>query len=76
MGKTITIDDAAYELLSSLKQGARDSFSQVIHRNIFRKADTCGELLDMSEDEPPPPVDPRALDRVMADRKRRSSGRK
>jgi len=46
MGKTITIDDDAYKLLSELKRGGRDSFSQVIHRHIRRKANTSGELLD------------------------------
>ena len=76
MGKTITIDDQAYELLSSLKTGKRDSFSQVIHRNIYRKANTCGELLDTYEDFPPPKVNMDILKRIAAERGRRSGGRK
>ena len=76
MGKTITIDDQAYEKLSSLKQGKRDSFSQVIHRSIVRKANTCGELEDAYENIPPPNFDAEVLDRIMKDRGRRSGGRK
>ncbi len=76
MGKTITIDDGAYDLLRSLKQGARDSFSQVIHRNIYRKADTCGELLDLMENEPPPKVNLEILKKIAAERGRRSGGRR
>ena len=76
MGKTITIDDQAYELLSSLKSGKRDSFSQVIHRNIHRKANTCGELIDAYEGVPPPKIDLQMLDRIEKGRGRRSGGRK
>ena len=76
MGKTITIDDAAYNLLSALKQGKRDSFSQVIHRNIARKASTCGELEEAYQDAPPPNIDLDVLDRIMKERGRRSSRRK
>ena len=72
MGKTITIDDQAYELLSSLKQGRRDSFSQVIHRNIARKANTCGELEEAYQNEAPPNIDLAVLDRVIKERGRRS----
>jgi predicted CopG family antitoxin len=76
MGKTITIDDQAYQLLSSLKQGKRDSFSQVIHRNIARKANTCGELEDAYQDASPPNIDLEVLDRMLKERGRRSGGRK
>jgi predicted CopG family antitoxin len=76
MGKTITIDDEAYDLLASLKTGKRDSFSQVIHRNIARKANTCGELLDAYEHVPPPEIDLERLDRMLQERGRRSGGRK
>lgn len=76
MGKTITIDDEAYKLLSSLKQGGRDSFSQVIHRNIYRKANTCGELEAIYDQLPPPDVDLARLDRIEKERGRRSGGRK
>jgi predicted CopG family antitoxin len=76
MGKTITIDDEAYKLLRSLKEGPQDSFSRVIHRNIHRKANTFGELLDIYEKMPPPNVDLQILDRIEKERGRRSGGRK
>ena len=76
MGKTITIDDEAYKLLSELKHGPRDSFSQVIHRHIRRKANTCGELLDLTESKPPPNVDLDILARIERERGRRSGGRR
>ncbi len=76
MGKTITIDDQAYELLSSLKTGKRDSFSQVIHRNVHRKANTCGEIEDIYDSLPPPNIDPEMAERYLKTRGRRSGGRK
>ena len=75
MSKTITIDDDAYKLLASLKQTERDSFTKVILRHIHRPAETCGELLDLMENEPPPSVDQKMLKRVAEDRGRRSGGR-
>lgn len=76
MGKTITIDDQAYELLSSLKTGKRDSFSQVIHRNVHRKANTCGEIEDIYAKLPPPNIDPGVAEQYLKERGRRSGGRK
>ena len=46
MGKTITIDDEAYKLLSSLKRRGGDSFTKVILRHLNRPADTGAELLE------------------------------
>jgi len=76
MGKTITIDDDAYKLLSSLKRGARDSFTQVIMRHIHKPAETCGELLDATANDPAPRVDLGVLKRIAANRGRRSGGRR
>ena len=76
MSKTITIDDDAYALLASLKQGTHDSFTKVIRRHVYRPAETCGELLDAMENEPPPKADPAILDQIAKDRGRRSGGRK
>lgn len=76
MGKTITIDDDAYQLLLSLKQGGNDSFTKVIRRHVYMPAETCGELLDASENDPPPAVDLKILDKLAATRGRRSGGRK
>lgn len=74
MGKTITIDDEAYKLLSSLKQGKRDSFSQVIHRIV--PARNAGELMDYYDSQPPPQFDPAKLQNVKEQRSRRSGARK
>lgn len=76
MGKTITIDDKAYALLVSMKQGFRDSFTKVILRNIHKPLETAGELLDAYEQLPPPDVDLTVLKRVAKGRGRRSGGRK
>ena len=76
MSKTITIDDDAYTLLVSLKQNGRDSFTKVILRHVHRPAETCGELLDITDAEPPPVVDLRILEAVAKGRGRRSGGRK
>jgi len=54
MSKCITIDDDTYKLLRSLKHGPGDSFTKVIRRNVYKPLDTCGELLDSYEQDPPP----------------------
>ncbi len=77
MSKCITIDDATYELLRSLKQGPRDSFTQVIRRNVYKPLETCGELLDSYESDPPSHrADLHKLNRIERERGRRSGGRK
>jgi predicted CopG family antitoxin len=75
MSKTITLDDDAYKLLVSLKQGNRDSFTKVILRHVHKPAETCGELLDAVENDPPPDIDLHKLDRIARGRGRRSGGR-
>jgi predicted CopG family antitoxin len=76
VSKTITIDDDAYKLLASLKQNGRDSFTKVILRHVYRPAETRGELLDLMENEPPPPVGTKVLERLAEGRGRKSGGRK
>jgi predicted CopG family antitoxin len=76
MGKTITIDDNAYKLLSSLKRDPRDSFTKVILRHIHKPAETCGELLEATENDPPPQVNLEVLNHLARSRGRRSGGRK
>jgi predicted CopG family antitoxin len=76
MSKTITIDDDAYQLLAKLKQGSRDSFTKVIRRHIIPPAETCGEVLEAMDRQPPPALDVRALARIEKERGRRSGGRK
>ena len=74
--KTITIDDDAYQLLSSLKQGKGDSFTKVILRHVRKPCDKAGELLDYYEAKPPPDIDWAILDKIAAARGRRSGGRR
>lgn len=74
--KTITIDDDAYELLSSLKLEKGDSFTKVILRHVRKPCDTAGELLDFYAGKPPPDIDWGVLDKIAAGRRRRSGGRK
>jgi len=76
MGKTITIDDDVYRLLLSLKEGTRDSFTKVIRRHVHKPLETAGELLDYYEQQPAPVIDQAALERVRAERGRRSGSRK
>jgi predicted CopG family antitoxin len=77
MSKCITIDDATYKLLLSLKEGPRDSFTKVIRRNVYKPLETCGELLDSYENDPPPQkADLDRLSRIERERGRRSGGRK
>ena len=75
MGKTITIDEDAYQLLSSLKRPAGDSFTKVIRRHLNRPADTGAELLDAMEQLPAPDVDLAMLRRIKRERGKRSGGR-
>ena len=76
MSKTITIDDDAYKLLLSLKQGAGDSFTKVIRRHVHKPLETCGELMDAYDQFPPPTVNLKVLDKVVKERGRRSGGRR
>ncbi len=77
MSKRITIDDDTYKLLRSLKQGPGDSFTKVIRRNVYKPLDTCGELLDSYEQDPPPQrANLEALRRIERERGRRSGGRR
>jgi len=76
MGKTITIDDDAYALLSSLKRRPGDSFTKVILRHLNRPADTAAEILEAMDRLPPPEVDLKVLKQIERERGRRSGGRK
>jgi predicted CopG family antitoxin len=76
MGKTITIEDDAYQLLASLKEGPGDSFTKVIRRHVHKPLETAGELLDYYESVPPPKFDRAIAERILKERGRRSGGRK
>ncbi len=76
MGKTITVDDEAYALLVSCKEGPGDSFSKVIKRKIYVPIEDGRELMEAMENMPPPNVDLELMDKYMKERGRRSGGRK
>ena len=71
MHRNITIDEKAYNLLASLKQDPRDSFTKVILRHVRKPADTCGELLEAFEGYIPP-VEVADIDKFLKERGRRS----
>lgn len=76
MGKTITVDDEAYKILSACKEGPGDSFSKVIKRKIFVPTEDGRELLEAMEKMPPLNVDLELMDKYMKGRGRRSGGRR
>jgi predicted CopG family antitoxin len=76
MGKTITIEDDAYKLLASLKEGPGDSFSKVIRRHVYAPARSNAEILEDAETRQLPKADPRVLEIVEKGRGRRSGGRR
>ena len=77
MSQCISVDEATYKLLLSLKLGARDSFTKVIQRNVYKPLETCGEILDSYESDPPlHKADLKRLKRIERGRGRRSGGRK
>ena len=76
MGKTITIEDDVYKLLSFLKEGRGDSFTKVLRRHVHKPVENAGELLDLYENAPPPQADSARLEQLLKQRGRRSSNRK
>ena len=71
MRKTIRIDDETYELPASLKQGPRDSFTQVILRHVVPLSGTNTELREAAEETDPPVVDVGLPKRIRKERGRR-----
>lgn len=69
--RTITIGDDAYDLLKSLKQEG-DSFTTVIRKHVHKPLETCGEIADWYESQPPPPINLDRLERYQKQRGRRS----
>jgi len=76
MSKTITLDDDAYRLLASLKQGNRDSFTKVVLRHVHSPAKTNAELYEDAESRPLPKISLERAELLLKDRGRRSVRRK
>jgi predicted CopG family antitoxin len=70
----ITLSQPAYERLKKLKTHG-ESFSDVILRELPERANTAGELLELTERDEPPRFDEEMLEKVTKDRKRRSNRR-
>jgi len=68
----ISVTTEAYSRLKKAKIG-NESFSDVIVRELPESADTCGEVLNSLESNPPPPANPKLMKMVRAGRGRRST---
>lgn len=70
-------DDLVAKLAQEAERSRRSREKQalfLIEQGLSRRpADTCGEMLDRMEAEPPPNVDDKLLERFSQDRGRRSN---
>ena len=69
--KTITLNDEAYRRLKQAKRKG-ESFSEVVIRTMRERGNTDGEILDLSERDPPPRFDETLMRQVIQGCKRRS----
>jgi predicted CopG family antitoxin len=69
---TISVTTEAHKRLKSLKEG-KESFSDVILRELPQKARNAGELLDILMSRPTPAADPTLMEEVRRNRGRRSN---
>ncbi len=72
--KTLTTGDEAHQRLKRHKLPG-ESFTQVILRELPEPLETAGDVLDFLRAEPPPRLDPRALEALRKRRGRRSPRR-
>jgi hypothetical protein len=70
---TITVSTEAHARLKKLKLSARDSYSDVILRELPDPCLTAGELLDRLEREGVPKANPKLRVAMLAGRGRRSN---
>jgi predicted CopG family antitoxin len=68
---TLTVTTEAHDKLKKLKVG-KESFSEMLMRELPDRANTCGEVLEKLEGKELPPMDPDLLKAVRRGRGRRS----
>ena len=68
---TLTVTTEVYDKLRKLKIG-KESFSQMLMRELPDRANTCGEVLEKLEGKELPPMGPNLLKAVRRGRGRRS----
>jgi len=69
---TLTVTTEVHEKLKKLKVG-KESFSEMLMRELPDRANTCGEVLEKLEGRVFPPMDPDLLKAVRGGRGRRST---
>ena len=69
---TLTVTTDVHDKLKRLKIG-KDSFSDMLARELPDRANTCGEALEKLEGRQLPPMDPALLKAVRSGRGRRSN---
>jgi predicted CopG family antitoxin len=69
---TLTVTTEVHDKLKRLKIG-RESFSEMLIRELPDRANTCGEVLEKLEGKKLPPMDPSLLKAVRSGRGRRSN---
>ena len=69
---TLTVTTEVHDKLKKLKVG-RESFSEMLMRELPDRANTCGEVLEKMEGKELPSMDPELLRAVRSGRGRRSN---
>ena len=69
---TLTVTTEVHDKLKKLKVG-KESFSEMLMRELPDRANTCGEVLEKLEGKVLPPMDPDLLAAVRLGRGRRSN---
>jgi predicted CopG family antitoxin len=70
---TLTVTTEVHDRLKKLKVG-RESFSEMLLRELPDRANTCGEVIEKLEGRQLPPMDPNLLTAVRSGKGRRSHG--
>ena len=69
---TLTVTTEVHDRLKKLKIG-KESFSEMLKRELPDRANTCGEVLEKLEGKELPPMEPNLLKAVRSGRGRRSN---
>jgi predicted CopG family antitoxin len=70
---TLTVTTEVHDKLKKLKVG-KESFSEMLLRELPDRANTCGEVLEKLEGRQLPPMDPNLPKAVRSGRGRRPNG--